>query len=209
MPNAKKITVLVVDDHPLTRIGVCTTVNLQSDMTVIAQAGAFQEAVDAYHRHSPDVILMDLNLPDRNGVETIVAIRRSPSNTKIVVLTTYEGDEDIYQALKAGAQGYVIKGMSHEVLLEAIRTVYDGGQFLPPAVVQTLKTRNPDSILRPREHEVLRRIAGGKSNKEIAGELGITEGTVKLHVTSLLARLGATDRTQATVIALQRGLVHL
>lgn len=206
---SKKIAILVVEDHPLTRIGICTTINAQADMIVTAQADNGEDAVTAFHRYSPDVVVMDLGLPRMNGIEAISFIRKRASPTKIIVLTTYEGDEDIYQALKAGAEGYVIKGMPHEVLLDAIRSVYQGDQFLPPPVAKLLKERNLKLELRSREREVLALIVSGKSNKEIASALGITEGTVKCHVSEIFLRLGVTDRTQAALVALQRGLVHL
>ncbi|MDE1161064.1 MAG: response regulator transcription factor [Acidobacteriaceae bacterium] len=209
MLDAAKISVLVVDDHPLTRIGVCATINAQPDLEVIAGAGTTDEAVHAFRTLLPNVILMDLNLPTVGGVNAIKEIRKCHSETKIVVLTTYEGDEDIHQALKAGANGYVIKGMSHEVLLDAIRTVASGGLFLPPPIMKTLQRRTSDTTLRPREKEVLAKIVAGKSNKEIASDLGITEGTVKCHVSVIFIRLGVTDRTQAAMVALTRGLAHL
>jgi DNA-binding NarL/FixJ family response regulator len=209
MPEEKKISVLVVDDHPLTRIGVCATINAQPDMFVIAEADSAEKAIEAFQQFAPKIILMDLNLPQMSGVDAIRVIRKRPSSTRIIVLTTYEGDEDIYQALKAGAQGYLIKGMSHEVLLEAIRNVNAGEEFLPPPVAHALHGRTPEATLRPREKEVLQKIVAGKSNKEIASELGISEGTVKCHVSVILLRLGVTDRTQAVIVALQRGVAHL
>lgn len=209
MNKAVKASVLVVDDHPITRIGVCATINSQPDMEVVDCAGDVEQALASFQRSAPQVILMDLRLPVIGGVSAIKEIRKQPSTTKIVVLTTYEGDEDIHQALKAGADGYVIKGMSHEVLLDAIRTVLSGRTFLPPTVLQTLKQRTDETTLRPREKDVLAMIVEGKSNKEIANALGITEGTVKCHVRVIFTRLGASDRTQAAMIALNRGIAHL
>lgn len=209
MVNEDKISILVVDDHPLTRIGVCATINAQDDMFVVAEAGTGELAVESFQKHRPEIILMDLNLPHMSGVDAIRAIREEPSATKIIVLTTYEGDEDIYQALKAGAESYLIKGMSHEVLLDAIRSVSAGEQFLPPPVESALLGRTTEATLRPREKEVLQKIVAGKSNKEIASELHISEGTVKCHVSVILVRLGVTDRTQAAIVALQRGLAHI
>ena len=208
MIHSKQISILVVEDHPLTRIGICTIINAQPDMIVIAQADSGEDAVASFRRYSPDAVVMDLGLPGMNGVQAISAIRKEPSATKIIVLTTYEGDEDIYQALKAGAEGYVIKGMPHEILLNAIRSVYRGQQFLPPPVATALAGRNLKLDLRTREREVLALIVSGKSNKEIASELNITEGTVKCHVSEIFRRLDVTDRTQAALVALQRGLVH-
>jgi two-component system, NarL family, response regulator len=205
----ERITVLVVDDHPMMRLGVAAIVNDQPDMAVVAQVGTGEEAVELYRRHKPQVTLMDLRLPGMSGVEAIRAIRAENPRARFVVLTTYEGDEDVHQALEAGAQGYLIKGMSPEALLDAVRRVHAGNRVLPPPVARRLEARAPNSDLSPREHEVLSLIAQGRNNKEIAFALGITEGTVKCHVTMILSRLGVSDRTQAVVAALQRGIVHI
>jgi two-component system, NarL family, response regulator len=205
----EKLRVLIVDDHPMMRLGIAAIINDQTDMAVAAQAGTGEEAVAEYRRSKPDVVLMDLRLPGMSGVEAIRAIHREQPRARFVVLTTYEGDEDIHQALEAGAQGYLIKGMSPEALVDAVRRVHAGSRFLAPPVARALAARNPNSDLSTREREVLALIVGGKSNREIAAELGITEGTVKCHVTALLERLGVSDRTQAVVAALQRGIVHI
>lgn len=205
----EKLKVLIVDDHPMMRLGIAAIVNDQTDMTVAAQAGTGEQAVAEYRRSKPDVVLMDLRLPGISGVEAIRSIRREHPRARFVVLTTYEGDEDIHQALEAGAQGYLIKGMSPDALVDAIRRVHAGSRFLAPPVARALAARNPNSELSAREREVLSLIVGGKSNREIASELGITEGTVKCHVTTLLERLGVSDRTQAVVAALQRGIMHI
>jgi DNA-binding NarL/FixJ family response regulator len=209
MENAEKIKVLVVDDHPLMRVGIAAIINARADMITVAQAGDGEEAVELFEQHRPDVTLMDLRLPRMSGVNTIQTIRSRHEQARFVVLTTYEGDEDIHQALAAGAQGYMIKGMPHDALIEALRRVHAGGRFLPRPVKQALASRNPNSDLSSRERQVLALLADGKSNKDIAGELGITEATVKCHVSAILMRLGVSDRTQAVVVALQRGLVHL
>lgn len=209
MENEEKIKVLVVDDHPLMRVGIAAIVDARPDMIAVAQAGSGEEAVELFERHLPDVTLMDLRLPGMSGVNTIRTIRSKHALARFVVLTTYEGDEDIHQALAAGAQGYIIKGMPHEALIEALRRVHAGGRFLPRPVKQALASRTPNSDLSSRERQVLALLAGGKSNKEIATGLGITEATVKCHVSVILMRLNASDRTQAVVVALQRGLVHL
>ena len=206
---AEKLRVLIVDDHPMMRLGIAAIVNDQTDMTVTAQAGTGEEAVAEYRRSKPDVVLMDLRLPGMSGVDAIRSIRREHARARFVVLTTYEGDEDVHQALEAGAHGYLIKGMSPESLVDAVRRVHAGSRFLAPPVARALAARNPNSDLSAREREVLALIVGGKSNREIAAELGITEGTVKCHVTTLLDRLGVSDRTQAVVAALQRGIVHI
>jgi DNA-binding NarL/FixJ family response regulator len=204
-----KIRVLVVDDHPIMRIGISAIIQARSDMTVVAQAGTAKEAVELFHRHTPDITLMDLRLPDVSGVQAIRTIRARDPKARVVVLTTYEGDEDIHQALEAGAKAYIIKGMPHEALVDAIHRVYSGQRFLPMTVTKTLAARVPGSDLSTREYEVLTLLVDGRSNKEIATSLGITEATVKCHVSVILMRLAVTDRTQAVVAALQRGLVHL
>ena len=200
---------MVVDDHPLMRVGVAAIINARPNMTVVAQTGSGEEAVTLFHEHRPDITLMDLRLPKMSGVDAILAIRARYPKSRFVVLTTYEGDEDIHRAFDAGAQGYVIKGMPYQTLIDALLRVHSGGRFLPPPVVRALESRMPDSELSPREQEVLQLLVNGKSNKEIAGELGITNATVKCHVSTILMRLNVSDRTQAVVAALQRGLVHL
>jgi DNA-binding NarL/FixJ family response regulator len=209
MSSAEKISVMVVDDHPLMRVGVVSIINARADMLVVAEAGSGEDAVTLFQHYKPDITLMDLRLPRMNGVEAITAIRATSPRSRFIILTTYEGDEDIHRALEAGAQGYIIKGMSFEVLVEAIRRVHSGARFIPAPVAQALASRIPASSLSLREREVLELIAKGKSNKGIATDLGITEATVKCHVSTILMRLDATDRTQAVVTALQRGLIHL
>jgi len=209
MNNTPKIKVMIVDDHPLMRVGVASIVNARSDMTVVAQTGTGEEAVSLFAHHQPDITLMDLRLPQMSGVDAILAIRARHPGARFVVLTTYEGDEDIHRALEAGAKGYIIKGMPYQTLIEALLRVHGGGRFLPPPVARALASRMPDSDLSSREKEVLRHLVEGMSNKEIANLLGITEATVKCHVSTILMRLNVSDRTQAVVTALQRGLVHL
>jgi DNA-binding NarL/FixJ family response regulator len=206
---ADKIRVMVVDDHPLMRVGVASIVNARSDMTVVAQAGTGEDAVTLFLKHKPDVTLMDLRLPGMSGVDSIRSIRETHPRARFVVLTTYEGDADIHRALEAGAQGYVIKGMPYQTLVEALQRVHTGGRFLPPPVARALASRMPDSELSAREQEVLKLLASGKSNKDIASRLHITEATVKCHVSAILLRLNVSDRTEAVVTALHRGLVHL
>lgn len=204
-----KMTVMIVDDHPLMRVGVAAIINARPDMEVVAQAGTAEEAIAQHRRHLPDVTLMDLRLPGASGVSAIREIRRTQPAARFVVLTTYEGDEDIHQALESGAQGYIIKGMPHETLIHALKRVHAGRRFLPPPVAEALQSRTPDANLSPREREVLQLLVQGKSNKEIARQLGIAEATVKCHFRVIFMRMGVTDRTQAIVSALQRGLVHL
>ena len=209
MNLSQKISVMVVDDHPLIRVGIAAIVNARADMTVVAQAGTAEEALELFRRHKPDVTLMDLRLPGIGGVEAIAAMRTTRPDARFIVVTTYDGDEDIHRALEAGAQGYIIKGMPYQTLVEAVHRVHLGKRFLPLPVANALASRMPDSDLSPREMEVLHLLVAGRSNKEIAQKLDITEATVKSHVSTILMRLGVEDRTQAVVTALQRGLVHL
>ncbi len=207
--SQNKTKILVVDDHPLMRVGIAAIIDAQPDMMTIAQAGSAEEAVRQYAQHHPDIILVDLRLPDKSGVEIIRSIRSKNANAKFIVLTTYDGDEDIHQALEAGARGYIIKGMPYETLIDALRRVHAGNRYLPRPIEKILESRMPDSDLSPREREVLALIVAGKSNKEIATALGISRATVKCHVSEIFSRMGVDDRTQAAVAALQRGLVRL
>jgi DNA-binding NarL/FixJ family response regulator len=209
MKDAAKIKVLIVDDHPIMRVGIAAIIEATPDMTVVAQAGSGEEAVELFEKLLPDITLMDLRLPGMTGVDAIRTVMSHHHDARFVVLTTYEGDEDIHQALEAGACSYIIKGMPHEALIGALRRVHGGGRFLPRPVIRALNSRIPNSNLSAREREVLHLILHGKSNKEIAFELGITESTVKCHVSVILMRLNVSDRTQAVVSALQRGLIHL
>jgi DNA-binding NarL/FixJ family response regulator len=210
MSHTEKMKVMVVDDHPLMRVGIAAIINARTDMNVVAQAGTGEEAFTLFQRHKPDITLMDLRLPGKmSGVEAIAAIRSKSPRARFIVLTTYDGDEDIHRALEAGAQGYVIKGMPYQTLVDALQRVHSGGRFLPPPVTRALASRLPHSDLSSRELEVLHLLVGGNSNKDIANVLGITEATVKSHVSTILMRLDVEDRTQAVVAALQRGLVHL
>jgi DNA-binding NarL/FixJ family response regulator len=207
--ESAKIRIMIVDDHPIMRVGIAAIIEATPDMTTVGQAGSGEEAVELFEKHLPDITLMDLRLPGMSGVDAIRTLMGRHPNAKFVVLTTYEGDEDIHQALAAGARSYIIKGMPHEALVSALRRVYSGGRFLPPPVSRALNSRIPNSDLSTREREVLELILRGRSNKEIASDLGITESTVKCHVSVILMRLNVTDRTQAVVTALQRGLIHI
>ncbi len=207
--GVKSIRILIVDDHPIMRVGIAAIINAQAGMQVVAQAGTAAEAVRMFAAEQPELTLMDLRLPDKSGVEAIRAIRAMSSKARIVVLTTYEGDEDIHQALAAGAQGYLIKGMPHDALVKALYRVHAGHRFLPQVVSQALSSRTPGTHLSQREHEVLQLLFAGKSNREIAEALAIKEATVKSHVSVILMRLNVSDRTQAVVEGLKRGLVHL
>jgi DNA-binding NarL/FixJ family response regulator len=205
----KRIRILIVDDHPIMRMGIAALISSSHAMISAGQAGSGEEAIEMHTACKPDVTLIDLRLPGISGVETIRRIRSKNPNARFIVLTTYEGDEDIYQAMEAGASGYLIKGLPQEMLVNAVVCVHGGGQFLPPPMSKALATRTPDSRLSVREREVLTLISKGKSNKEIATALHISEATVKCHVSVILTRLKAADRTQAVMTALQRGLIHV
>jgi DNA-binding NarL/FixJ family response regulator len=209
MSDRPAIRVIVVDDHPVVRFGLAAIIGLQPDMAVVAEAGSGNEACEICARQPADVVLMDLRLPGLSGVEAIVTIRKLNPKLRFIVLTTYEGDEDIHRALEAGAQAYLLKGMPHDKLANAIRRVHSGLKFIPESVSRSLAERPPHSELSARELEVLKLIVEGHSNKEIGDTLGISEATVKWHVSIILNRLNVSDRTQATVAALQRGIVHL
>src|SRR5579884_1850359 len=208
MANAKT-RVLIADDHPVVVLGLAAIINAQPDMTVVGEASNGRQALELFEKHLPDVTLIDLRMPELGGVEAIKQIRVKHPHAVFIVLTTYQGDEDIHKALKAGAQGYLLKGMAHDDLLEAIRRVRTGVQYLPASVKETLANRTPGSDLSPRELQILELIVKGLSNKQIADKLGITEGTVKWHVNAILGRLNVSDRTQAAVAALNRGIVQL
>jgi len=208
-PKAAKIRVMLVDDHPVVCLGLATMIDSQPDMTVVAQANNGRTAVVLFEQHRPDVTLMDLRMPEQSGVDAIREIRARHRNAVFIVLTTYQGDEDIHKAMAAGAQGYLLKGMPHNDLLDAIRRVRAGSQVLPQSVKDTIANRLPSSALSPRELQILELIVKGLSNKQIADKLGITEGTVKWHVNAILGRMNVSDRTQAAVAALNRGIVQL
>jgi DNA-binding NarL/FixJ family response regulator len=203
------IRILIVDDHPIMRVGIAALIASSKEMECVGQVGSGEEAIEQYARLQPDVTLMDLRLPGIGGVETIRRIRSVAPKARFIVLTTYEGDEDIHQAMEAGASGYLVKGLPQEVLVNAVRRVHAGSRYLPPPMSRALADRTPDSDLSTREREVLLLVAKGQSNKEIASQLGITEATVKCHVSVILARLNASDRTEAVVNAIRRGMIHL
>jgi DNA-binding NarL/FixJ family response regulator len=202
------IRILIADDHFVVRMGLSTLINTQDDMSVVAEAANGKQAVEMFRAHRPDVTLMDLRMPEMNGVESIIAIRAQEPDARIIVLTTYDGDEDIYRAFHAGARAYLLKDTHHDDLLGALRAVHQGQRFIPPAIANRLAERIPRSELTTRELEVLKLIVKGMSNREIAATLFITEGTVKIHVNNLLGKLGVSDRTKAATTALQRGIVH-
>ena len=203
------IRIMIADDHPVVREGFAAMLETEPDMAVVGLARTGEETVELFRRVRPDVTLMDLRLPGMGGVEAIRAIRREFPDSRVIVLTTYDGDEDIYRALEAGAQAYLLKDMLCDEILAAIRAVHAGQRRIPAAVGTRLADRVTGMHLSDRERRVLELVATGKSNKEIAAALEITEATVKGHMTNILGKLGVTDRTQAVIAALRRGLVHL
>lgn len=209
MPKPKPIRVLVADDHHVVRSGIAASIGLEDDLAVVAEADCGEQVVAQYRASQPDVVLMDLRLPGMNGIEATAALLREMPEARVLMFTTFEGDEDIYRAIQAGARGYLLKSAPREELLRAIRSVAAGERFLPPVLAHRLAERMATNDLSPREHEVLGLICRGRSNKEIGSDLGITEDTVKRHVTNLFAKLRVMDRTQATTEAIRRGIVHL
>ena len=209
MSDSKRIRLLTADDHALLREGIAALVNLEADMQLVAQAGTGREAIDKFKEHRPDITLMDLQMPDMSGIEAMIAIRSEFPNARIIVLTTYAGDVQVIRALKAGARGYILKRRVHKELLETIRAVHAGQKRLPPEVAAVVAEHAGEEALPARELDVLRLIAGGNANKEIAAQLSISEETVKSHVTSILSKLAANDRTHAVTIALKRGIIEI
>src|SRR5260370_21600817 len=201
--NENAIKIMVIDDQAVVRQGFVALINTVSDMVVVAEGTNGQQAIDLYRLHRPDVTLIDLRMPQLGGVEAIVAIRKEFRDARLIVLTTYDGDEDIYRSLQAGAQGYLLKDMFFEELEDAIRKVHAGARRLPAVVAERLAERMTGSELTSRELEVLGEIVSGKSNKEIASALRISEATVKSHINNILGKLGVSDRTQAATTALQ------
>ena len=203
------IRILVAEDHLVARVGVSAIVNMQPDMTVVAEAANGQQAVELYRRHLPDVALLDLRMPVMGGTEAAAAIRAEFPQARMIALTTYGGDEDIRRALAAGMQAYLTKDVLHDELLNAIRAVHDGRRYLPPAVAAALAAQMPRPDLSARELQVLELIVRGLANKQIGYTLTIAEHTVKNHVKNILSKLGVQDRTQAATAAIQRGIIHL
>jgi DNA-binding NarL/FixJ family response regulator len=198
-----------VDDHDLVRKGLAAILSTEADLQLVAEASTGEDAIRLYRQFRPDVTLMDLRLPDQNGIETTREIRSEFPAAKIIALTSYDGDQDIYRALEAGVRGYLLKEMVHTDVIRAIRTVHAGKRFIPHEVSQQLNEFFPEVALTPREIEVLTLVARGFRNKEVGDVLGTAPGTVKAHVQSILSKLGAKDRTHAVTIALRRGIIHL
>jgi DNA-binding NarL/FixJ family response regulator len=209
MSEPSRIRVFSVDDHPLLREGIAAIINNQKDMVMVAQAANGQDAVEQFRKHKPDVTLMDLRLPDKSGIDTMIAIRSEFHEARVIMLTTFEGDVEIKHALEAGAHGYVLKTMPPKELVEVIRHVHAGKKRIPPQLAAQLAEHMSDEALTEREVEVLGQIAGGNRNRDIAERLFITEETVKVHIKHIMEKLGASDRTQAVAIGIRRGIIQL
>ena len=207
--GAKPILVLAADDHPLLRKGIAALVNAESDMKLVAEAATGADAVKLFKHYQPDITLMDLQMPDMSGIEATIAIREEYPEARIIILTTYTGDTQVVRALKAGARGYLLKANVNQELLDAIRDVHAGQRRLPPEVAAEVAEHTGREALSGREIEVLQLIAAGNANKEVASRLSIGEDTVKRHVTNILAKLEANDRTHAVTIAVKRGIIEL
>lgn len=203
------IRVLTVDDHPLMREGIRAIVKNEPDMLTVAEACSGEEAILLYREHRPDITLMDLRLPDRNGIDTLNAIRSEFPEARIVMLTTFEGDAEIRKAMEAGARGYALKNMPRKTIIDLIRKVHSGKTVVPPEIAASLAEHLGAESLSPREIEVLEKVAGGNRNVDIANQLFISEETVKGHVKHIMEKLGARDRTGAVAIAVRRGIIHL
>ena len=203
------IRVLTVDDHPLMREGTAAMIRSQVDMLLVAEAASGSEALQRFREHQPDVTLMDVRLPDRSGIDAVIAIRSEFPEARILMLTTFEGDVEIQRALQAGARGYMLKSMPPSELLAGIREVHAGRKRIPPEVAAHLAEHLGEEALTAREIEVLQQVAGGNRNKDIAERLFITEETVKVHIKHIMEKLGARDRTEAVAIALRRGIIQL
>jgi DNA-binding NarL/FixJ family response regulator len=207
--NGGIIRVLCVDDHPLVRKGIASILANEQDMLLVAEAGDGREAVTLFKELKPDVVLMDLRMPEIDGTSATRLIRQEAPDARIIALTSYDGDQDIYRALEAGVRGYILKEMVHTEVVRAIRTVHSGKRLMPQEVAERLSEYFPQVALTPREVEVLGCVAKGMANKEIATRLGTASGTVKMHIQNILAKLGASDRTHAVTIAMERGILHL
>ena len=207
--DIQKIRILTVDDHALLRKGIAALINAEPDLNLVAEASNGQEAIAEFKKHRPDITLMDLQMPEMSGIECIIAIRSDFPNARIIVITTYPGDVQVLRALKAGARGYLLKGQVNRDLPEAIRAVHSGQKRIPPEIVLELAEHTAEDDMSSREIEVLQLIAAGNANKEIAFKLSIAEETVKSHVTNILGKLHANDRTHAVTTALKRGIIEI
>jgi DNA-binding NarL/FixJ family response regulator len=202
-----RIRVMAVDDHPLLREGIAAVIREQKDMVLVAEAADGREAIEGFRIHRPDITLMDLQMPEVSGIEAIAAIRREFPQARIIVLTTYSGDVQALRAIRAGAFGYLLKGMIRKELLDTIRAVHAGHRRIPPEIASEMAEHFSQDELTDRELDVLKQLADGKANKEIGAQLGVSEETVKSHMRNILAKLGANDRTHAAMIAVRRGII--
>jgi DNA-binding NarL/FixJ family response regulator len=209
MSNQVPIRVLCVDDHPLLREGISAIINSQPDMSLVGEAANGNEAIQKFREHQPDVTLMDLRLPDMSGIDALIAIRADFPEARVVMLTTFEGDVEIQRSLEAGARGYLLKSMPPKELVEGIRQVHAGKKRVPAELAAQLAEHMGEEALTEREVQVLRHIAGGNRNRDIAERLFISEETVKVHIKHIMEKLGAADRTQAVAIAVRRGIIQL
>ena len=209
MNSPSQIRVFSVDDHPLLREGIAALVNNQPDMVLIGQASTGSEAIQLFKEYLPDVTLLDLRLPDMSGIDTLIAIRTAFPNARVIMLTTFEGDVEIHRALQAGACGYLLKNMPPSELLDVIRLVHAGKKRIPPEIASQLAEHMADESLTEREVEVLRQVANGNKNRDIANKLFISEETVKVHIKHIMEKLGAADRIQAVAIGIRRGIIQL
>jgi DNA-binding NarL/FixJ family response regulator len=207
MQTAKKIKILTVDDNLLLREGLAAVIHGEEDMTLVGEAANGHEAIEKFKAHHPDITLMDLQMPDMNGIDAIRAIRNEFQNARIIVLTTYHGDALARRALEAGAAGYLLKSMLRKELLETIRAVHAGRRRIPPEIANELAEHFAQDALTEREIQILRKVSAGSSNKIIAAELSISEATVKAHMKNILSKLGASDRTHAVTMAMKRGFL--
>ena len=205
----RKIRVLIVDDHAMMRLGLSEAIAGERDLAIAGEASNGTQALELYRQHQPDVVTMDFQMPGADGAESTANLRAEFPGARVVVLSVFEGEEDIWRAAQAGAAGYVLKSAEVEDVLEAIRHVFAGETYFPAAIAAKLSARQTRDSLTPRELEVLRQIVAGLSNKEIASALHMSEATVKLHISNTLAKLHVADRTQAAIVAVQRGIVHL
>jgi len=209
MTGQPRIRILCVDDHVLLREGIAAIIGNEPDLDLVAQASTGREAIQQFREHQPDVTLMDLRLPDMSGIDILIAIRTEFPEARIIMLTTFEGDVEIHRALQAGARGYVLKNMPPSQLLDVIRQVHAGKKRIPPEIASQLAEHMSDESLTEREVEVLRQVADGNRNRDIAKNLFISEETVKVHIKHIMEKLGATDRTQAVAIGVRRGIIQL
>ena len=201
--------ILCVDDHPLVRKGIAAIIAIETDMKLVAEAGSGAEAVTAFRQFHPDITLMDLRMPGMDGIEATKQIRQIDPDAKIIALTSYDGDQEIYRALEAGVRGYILKESVHTEIVRAIRVVHSGKRLMSPEVAERLSEHFPQVALTAREIEVLQYVAKGFGNKEIGARLGTAAGTVKMHLQNILSKLGASDRTHAVTLAIRRGIIHI